>query len=132
MLAFFLALGGCASDVPGGLSNAGGDADGPLKSLARTTKFATDVPQPKDFVVKSRGQAGDLNYIPVFQRLPARTEPVLNPQGVKAQEQALEAVRINHDRISGRPVVPLKVVNKARRKKPPAAPVQVNIPPQGN
>ena len=112
-------LCGCATQEPGLPAAA---ADSPVKNLAKATNFATDVPEPKDFVVKSRASAATNDYIPVHERPPARPEKVLTPAGVAAERKALEAVAANHDRISGRPVTPVKTTAKPKRTSPEAAP----------
>ena len=108
-------LAGCASGPEGTATG-----DGPVKSLLRAGNFVTDPPKPKDFVVKSRPADDRLDYIPVHLRPANRPEPVLAPAGVKAQENQLDAIRKQHDRISGRPVVPAKA---AKAKKPLQTPV---------
>lgn len=111
-------LGGCASGIDGAPAG-----DSPVKSLLRAGNFVTDPPKPKDFVEKTRPPEDKLNYIPVHQRPAARLEPVLTAAGVKAQENQLDAVRKQHDRISGRPVVPVTATKPKKHKpKPDAAP----------
>ena len=54
------------------------DQDSPLRSIAKTTGFATDVPAPPDFVLKSR-PAGPSEPIPVFKTPDEPNSTVLTP-----------------------------------------------------
>lgn len=109
-------LGGCASSGSG-LP----ETDNPVKNIAKATNFATDLPQPKDFVLKSRPAPESQNFIPVHERPPVRTEAVLTPAGVKARQKELEAVGKKHDLISGRPIEVLKKTKSKKRNVPPAS-----------
>ena len=71
-------------------------ADSPLKSVMKLMGFATDAPQPQDFVAKSRPQK-DLNYIPVFQPPPEPAKPVLKDKEVNALKGDLDSVEKRAD-----------------------------------
>jgi hypothetical protein len=103
--------------------------DGPLKSAAKITGFATDVAPPADFVLQSRPK-GDLDYIPVFQPPPEPARPVLNDKDLKAVKGDLESVQKQADSIrqafppSAKAVAEEQAAAQKKAQAKAAAPVQ--------
>ena len=60
--------------------------------------FATDPPQPQDFVVQSRPKK-DLDYIPVFQPPPEPVRPVLKDKDLGKLKGELDSVEKRDDAI---------------------------------
>ena len=67
----------------------------PLKSVMKLMGFATDPPQPQDFVLKSRPEKED--YIPVFQPPPEPARPVLKDKDLKTLQGDLDSVEKRAD-----------------------------------
>ncbi len=63
------------------------------ESAARSTGFATEVPQRPDFIEQSR--PATLEYVPVGTTAPERAKPK-TPDEVKRAEAELEALRKRH------------------------------------
>ncbi len=74
------------------------DADSPLKNVMKMMGFATDLPEPPDFVVKSR-PAADPDYIPVFQTPPEPARPILDAKDVGELKGDLDSATKRHDAI---------------------------------
>jgi hypothetical protein len=76
------------------------DADSPVKNVMKMLGFATDLPEPPDFIVKSR-PAAEPDYIPVFQSPPEPARPILGDKDLKAMRGDLDSVTKRHDAIRG-------------------------------
>ena len=79
-------------------------ARSPLKSVLGAVGMATDPPPARDFVRQSRPR--DMGFIPVGVRRPDRGTKVKSVAELQAMEASLEAERLRHDRLSGRPPPP--------------------------
>ena len=73
-------------------------ADNPLKSVMKIFGFATDVPEPQDFVRQSRAQK-EPDYIPVFQPPPEPARPVLKDKELGALKGDLDSVEKRADAV---------------------------------
>jgi hypothetical protein len=60
--------------------------------------FATDAPEPQDFVAKTRPQK-DLDYVPIFQPPPEPAKPVLKDKEVNALKGELDSVKKQADAV---------------------------------
>jgi len=89
-LAAALAIG-CGACSAASAQQAGNPLDNPLKSVMKLMGFATDSPQPQDFVVKARPQT-EPDYIPVFQPPPEPARPVLETKQLDALRGDLDSV----------------------------------------
>jgi hypothetical protein len=73
-------------------------ADNPVKSVMKILGFATDAPEPQDFVAKTRPQK-DLDYVPIFQPPPEPAKPVLKDKEVNALKGELDSVKKQADAV---------------------------------
>ena len=73
-------------------------ADSPLKNVMKMLGFATDPPQPQDFVVQSRPKQ-EPDYIPVFQAPPEPARPVLKDKDLGKLKGELDSVEKRDDAI---------------------------------
>lgn len=107
-----------ASALVCGLTSAAAaqQADNPLKSAMKLLGFATDTPQPQDFVVKSRPQK-EPDYIPIFQAPPEPAKSALDAKGLSALKGDLDSVEKRADAL--------------RSSFPPAAKAVADAKPQG-
>lgn len=103
-----LGLGGCAGGEQS-ISTA-------VKPVASATGFATTVPEPQDFVQKTRPANQD--YLPVGVTPPSRGTTLLTKDQLAGAEQDLEATRAAHDRLAGRkpPPAPGQAAAKTKPK----------------
>jgi hypothetical protein len=72
--------------------------DNPLKSVMKIFGFATDVPEPQDFVRQSRAEK-EPDYIPVFQPPPEPARPVLKDKDLGALKGDLDSVERRADSV---------------------------------
>jgi hypothetical protein len=72
-------------------SAAAQQADNPVKSAMKMLGFATDAPEPQDFVLQSRPQK-EQDYIPVFQPPPEPARQVLKDKELGALKGDLDSV----------------------------------------
>jgi hypothetical protein len=104
-------------------------ADNPLKSVAKTLGFATDVAPPADFVRQSRPNE-EQGYIPVFQPPPEPAKKALADKDLKAMRGDLDSTEKSHDAIrqafppSAKAVAAQQAAQKAKEKAKAASPAQ--------
>jgi len=73
-------------------------ADNPVKSVMKIFGFATDVPEPQDFVRQSRAQK-EPDYMPVFQPPPEPARPVLKDKELGALKGDLDSIEKRADAV---------------------------------
>lgn len=78
------------------LGCAGCAADGPVHGVAKATGFATDAPQPADFVEATRRE--QLDYRPVGVRAPDRGHAPLTAEEIDALKTDLDGRRTRNER----------------------------------
>jgi hypothetical protein len=71
-------------------------ADNPLKSVMKIFGFATDLPEPPDFVRQSRAQK-EPDYIPIFQPPPEPARPALKDKELNAVRGDLDSIEKRAD-----------------------------------
>ncbi len=73
---------------------AAGCQNGPVRSAAQMTGFATTAPEPADFVKEKRPES--IDYIPVGVAAPSRAR-IKTPEEVKAAESGLDSLRVSNE-----------------------------------
>ena len=73
-------------------------ADNPVKGVMKVFGFATDLPEPQDFVRQSRSQK-EPDYIPVFQPPPEPARPALKDKELSALKGDLDSVQKHADAV---------------------------------
>jgi hypothetical protein len=68
----------------------------PLKSVMKLMGFATDAPQPQDFVVKTRPEK-EQDYINIFQPPPEPSRPVMKDKELGDLKSDLDSVEKRAD-----------------------------------
>ena len=102
------------------------EADNPLKSAMKLLGFATDAPQPQDFVLKSRPQK-EPDYIPIFQPPPEPAKKALDAKGLDKLKGNLDSVEKRADALrasfppAAKAVAEAKAQEAAKAKNAPAA-----------
>lgn len=96
----------------------------PVKSVMKLMGFATDAPQPQDFVLKTRPQK-EPDYINVFQPPPEPSRPVLKDKELGDLKANLNSVEKRADAVrAGFPPAAAAVADEkaqaAKAKKSPA------------
>jgi hypothetical protein len=115
----------CLLASPGGAQQ----PDSPLKSVAKTLGFATDVAPPADFVRQSR-PSSEPDYMPIFQPPPEPAKKALGDKELKAVRGDLDSLEKTHDAIrqafppSAKAVAEQQAAQKAKEKAKTAAPAQ--------
>lgn len=93
------------------------EGDSWLKQLFKAGNLATDPPAPKDFVTRTR--PAEENYVPLHVRPADRPLKVLTPVEAEKRRSELDALRVQHDKLSGRAPAPISVAaTPASGKKP--------------
>jgi len=97
-------------------------ADSPLKNVMKMLGFATDPPQPQDFVVQSRPKT-EPDYIPVFQPPPEPVRPVLKDKDLGKLKGDLDSIEKRDDAIRrGFPPAVKAAADEAKAKAAQAKP----------
>jgi hypothetical protein len=90
------------------------NSSNPLLDIARKAKLLPEPIEPKDFVKQSRPAQTDflpVNTMPADRKLKVKTTDEL-----KAMQAELEAARLHHDQISGRPKPTAHGANPTEKK----------------
>src|SRR5271165_1554452 len=93
-------------------------AANPVKSVMKILGFATDVPEPQDFVANSRPEK-EPDYIPIFQPPPEPARPALKDKELGALKGDLDSVekRAGAARAAFPPAAKATAEAEAARKK---------------
>lgn len=118
-LFFAVALASGAAGAAMAQSTPPAEDPGLLKSFFKLMGQAVDDPGGKDFVLKTRPESRDADYVPLYARPVDRPVKVLSPSEVQAKKAELDNLRAQHDRISGRKPAPAATeASKPPTKKP--------------
>ena len=94
------------------------EGDSWLKQLFKAGNLATDPPAPKDIVTGTR--PAQENYVPLHVRPADRPLKVLTPAEAEKRRGELDALRFEHDKLSGRAPAPVPVAATPASGKKPA------------